>query len=154
MNPLFYTEWSISDSLKSVRKSVLIYETIIFSLWKRANAVSNCEACVHTGATQAEWTRLLCRSAIRCSGASLLGQCWENYEILRFDILSQDKKLARIATKTKPARTIMRGNRFESSPNSIWQLLRQTNFYLSITIYLEPDVAANHIPFQLVPKLQ
>ena len=30
-----------------------------FSLWKRANAVSNCEACVHTGATQAEWTRLL-----------------------------------------------------------------------------------------------
>ena len=29
MNPLFHTECSISDSLKSVRKSVLIYETII-----------------------------------------------------------------------------------------------------------------------------
>ena len=74
MNPLFRIDFSISDSLKIVRKSVLIYETIIFSLWKRANAVSNCEACVHTGATQAEWTRLLCRSAIGCSGASLLGQ--------------------------------------------------------------------------------
>ena len=30
MNPLFHTEFSISDSLKNVRKSVLIYETIIF----------------------------------------------------------------------------------------------------------------------------
>ena len=29
MNPLFLTDFSISDSLKSVRKSVLIYETII-----------------------------------------------------------------------------------------------------------------------------
>ena len=29
MNPLFHTEFSISDSLKNVRKSVLIYETII-----------------------------------------------------------------------------------------------------------------------------
>ena len=29
MNPLFHTDCSISDSLKSVRKSVLIYETII-----------------------------------------------------------------------------------------------------------------------------
>ena len=29
MNPLFYTNFSISDSLKSGRKSVLIYETII-----------------------------------------------------------------------------------------------------------------------------
>ena len=29
MNPLFHTGFSISDSLKSVRKSVLIYETII-----------------------------------------------------------------------------------------------------------------------------
>ena len=25
---------------------------------------------------------------------------------------------------------------------------------LSITIYLEPDMVASHIPFQLVPKLQ
>ena len=32
MNPLFHTEFSISDSLKNVRKSVLIYETIIFSV--------------------------------------------------------------------------------------------------------------------------
>ena len=31
MNPLFHTEFSISDSLKNVRKSVLIYETIIES---------------------------------------------------------------------------------------------------------------------------
>ena len=29
LNPLFHTDCSISDSLKSVRKSVLIYETII-----------------------------------------------------------------------------------------------------------------------------
>ena len=29
MNPLFHTDFSISDSLKSVRKSVLIYDTII-----------------------------------------------------------------------------------------------------------------------------
>ena len=29
MNSLFHTDFSISDSLKSVRKSVLIYETII-----------------------------------------------------------------------------------------------------------------------------
>lgn len=29
MKPLFHTDCSISDSLKSVRKSVLIYETII-----------------------------------------------------------------------------------------------------------------------------
>ena len=31
MNPLFHTEFSISDSLKNVRKSVLIYETIIIT---------------------------------------------------------------------------------------------------------------------------
>lgn len=30
MNPLFHTDFSISDSLKFVRKSVLIYEAIIF----------------------------------------------------------------------------------------------------------------------------
>ena len=30
MNPLFRIDFSISDSLKIVRKSVLIYETIIF----------------------------------------------------------------------------------------------------------------------------
>ncbi|MEE0468317.1 MAG: ABC transporter permease, partial [Blautia sp.] len=32
MNPLFHTEFSISDSLKNVRKSVLIYETIILAV--------------------------------------------------------------------------------------------------------------------------
>ena len=32
MNPLFHTGFSISDSLKSVRKSVLIYETIILAI--------------------------------------------------------------------------------------------------------------------------
>ena len=32
MNPLFRIDFSISDSLKIVRKSVLIYETIIISL--------------------------------------------------------------------------------------------------------------------------
>ena len=31
MNPLFHTDFSISDSLKNVRKSVLIYETIILA---------------------------------------------------------------------------------------------------------------------------
>ena len=29
MNPFFVTDFSISDSLKTVRKSVLIYEAII-----------------------------------------------------------------------------------------------------------------------------
>ena len=33
MNPLFRIDFSISDSLKIVRKSVLIYETII--LWAK-----------------------------------------------------------------------------------------------------------------------
>ena len=32
MNPLFRIDFSISDSLKIVRKSVLIYETIILCL--------------------------------------------------------------------------------------------------------------------------
>lgn len=39
--------------------------------------------------------------------------------------------MARIATKAKPARTVMRRNRFESSTNSIRQLLQQTNFELA-----------------------
>ena len=33
MNPLFHTGFSISDSLKSVRKNVLIYETIIMEVF-------------------------------------------------------------------------------------------------------------------------
>ena len=32
MNPFFHTDFNISDSLKTVRKSVLIYETIIGSI--------------------------------------------------------------------------------------------------------------------------
>ena len=32
MNPFFHTDFSISDSLKTVLKSVLIYETIILLL--------------------------------------------------------------------------------------------------------------------------
>ena len=34
MNPFFVTDFSISDSLKTVWKSVLIYETIIMHLIK------------------------------------------------------------------------------------------------------------------------
>ena len=33
MDPFFHTGLSISDSLKTVRKSVLIYETIIALRW-------------------------------------------------------------------------------------------------------------------------
>ena len=33
MNPFSHTEYSISDSLKTVRKSVLIYEIIIFRVY-------------------------------------------------------------------------------------------------------------------------
>ncbi|MCI6783073.1 MAG: hypothetical protein MR594_05495, partial [Lachnospiraceae bacterium] len=35
MNPFFVTDFSISDSLKTVRKSVLIYETIIMLQWHK-----------------------------------------------------------------------------------------------------------------------
>ena len=43
MNPLFHTGFSISDSLKSVRKSVLIYETIIVrqSMSRKGNCLDN-----------------------------------------------------------------------------------------------------------------
>ena len=43
MNPLFLTDFSISDSLKSVRKSVLIYETIIVrqSMSRKGNCLDN-----------------------------------------------------------------------------------------------------------------
>ena len=37
MNPLFRIDFSISDSLKIVRKSVLIYETIINNLLDKAS---------------------------------------------------------------------------------------------------------------------
>ena len=43
MNPLFHTGFSISDSLKSVRKSVLIYETIIEGL--RQDIFNNTSRC-------------------------------------------------------------------------------------------------------------
>ena len=39
MNPLFHTEFSISDSLKNVRKSVLIYEIIIEAIVIKANTI-------------------------------------------------------------------------------------------------------------------
>ena len=39
MNPLFHTDFSISDSLKNFRKSVLIYETII--LYGTLNELEN-----------------------------------------------------------------------------------------------------------------
>ena len=35
MNPLFHTDFSISDSLRNVRKSVLIYETIIIRYYEK-----------------------------------------------------------------------------------------------------------------------
>ena len=42
MNPLFRIDFSISDSLKIVRKSVLIYETIIVSIGKES--ADECES--------------------------------------------------------------------------------------------------------------
>ena len=40
MNPLFRIDFSISDSLKIVRKSVLIYETIIeYIIWFREKRI-------------------------------------------------------------------------------------------------------------------
>ena len=41
MNPFFVTDFSISDSLKTVRKSVLIYETIILVTEIRIDLVSH-----------------------------------------------------------------------------------------------------------------
>ena len=40
MNPLFRIDFSISDSLKIVRKSVLIYETIIVSMQEQETEAS------------------------------------------------------------------------------------------------------------------
>ena len=40
MNPFFVTDFSISDSLKTVRKSVLIYETIITFLEGMPNVLT------------------------------------------------------------------------------------------------------------------
>ena len=40
MDPFFHTGLSISDSLKTVRKSVLIYETIIeYIIWFREKRI-------------------------------------------------------------------------------------------------------------------
>ena len=41
MNPLFRIDFSISDSLKIVRKSVLIYETIILDFKEMLQDKSN-----------------------------------------------------------------------------------------------------------------
>ena len=51
MNPLFRIDFSISDSLKIVRKSVLIYETIIQTvlqnIWIMLNLLLKTENIVH-----------------------------------------------------------------------------------------------------------
>ena len=54
MNPLFHTEFSISDSLKNVRKSVLIYETIIIG-----DTVEDIKVCRELGGMciSAAWKR-------------------------------------------------------------------------------------------------
>lgn len=41
MDPFFHTGLSISDSLKTVRKSVLIYETIIVTAEKLAGMIED-----------------------------------------------------------------------------------------------------------------
>ena len=43
MNPLFHTGLSISDSLKSVLKSVLIYETIVLAVGKIVEKIERLE---------------------------------------------------------------------------------------------------------------
>ena len=43
MNPLFRIDFSISDSLKIVRKSVLIYETIIVTPYYSLTIFGNAE---------------------------------------------------------------------------------------------------------------
>ena len=43
MNPFFVTDFSISDSLKTVRKSVLIYETIIQGITEQLKAENQME---------------------------------------------------------------------------------------------------------------
>lgn len=45
MNPLFRIDFSISDSLKIVRKSVLIYETIIDCLQIHFLNLANTNVC-------------------------------------------------------------------------------------------------------------
>ena len=42
MNPFFVTDFSISDSLKTVRKSVLIYETIIVLIAETDPSIQGC----------------------------------------------------------------------------------------------------------------
>ena len=44
MNPLFRIDFSISDSLKTVRKNVLIYETIILFI-PGSNRAKYCPEC-------------------------------------------------------------------------------------------------------------
>ena len=46
MDPFFHTGLSISDSLKTVRKSVLIYETIIVIRFWGKDIKKNLEECV------------------------------------------------------------------------------------------------------------
>ena len=50
MNPFFVTDFSISDSLKTVRKSVLIYETIIL-IQTHLNSTNNSVVVLHKNAS-------------------------------------------------------------------------------------------------------
>ena len=52
MNPLFRIDFSISDSLKIVRKSVLIYETIILSRLRELKHNSLVESAERRGMKQ------------------------------------------------------------------------------------------------------
>ena len=75
MNPFFHTGFSISDSLKSVRKSVLNYETIIVDRWfgtgdtwqmQKANSVNvgidfhDGSQFGHFGAASTKWLCAIC----------------------------------------------------------------------------------------------
>ena len=48
MDPFFHTGLSISDSLKTVRKSVLIYETIIDLTQKNMGEILNCSQRIYS----------------------------------------------------------------------------------------------------------
>ena len=58
MNPHFHTDFSISDSLIFVRKSVLIYETIIYSYEEILNAVRDWTEYYNTERYQWDLARL------------------------------------------------------------------------------------------------
>ena len=57
MDPFFHTGLSISDSLKTVRKSVLIYETIIFYQIKYYKATKRYNSYQHRFMDQIKQTK-------------------------------------------------------------------------------------------------